>query len=230
MSIHKKHIECVSPLLDRLKLEAANTNEEGINQESGQKDPLIDRMPPETLTDSLQVKFERRQEERQRKKEERRIREENYDPKQDPNATGDPYRTLFISRLSYEATESDLKREFDMYGPIEKLVIVKNKLTGKSRGYAFILFEREKDMKGKFHPSYSLLLASTFSSIICYFNPPYTSFSSPPSPLYIPELFLCMFYDTSRLKKKHFFVQLHSIYLHARISCSFGPHLPSSSP
>lgn len=160
VSIHKKHIECVSPLLDRLKLEAANTNEEGINQESGQKDPLIDRMPPETLTDSLQVKFERRQEERQRKKEERRIREENYDPKQDPNATGDPYRTLFISRLSYEATESDLKREFDMYGPIEKLVIVKNKLTGKSRGYAFILFEREKDMKAAYKDAEGLKIKS----------------------------------------------------------------------
>lgn len=84
------------------------------------------------------------------------------DPKQDPNATGDPYRTLFISRLSYEATEADLKKEFDMYGPIEKLLIVKNKLTGKSRGYAFILFEREKDMKGKF------LLLLTFSYFLLH--------------------------------------------------------------
>ncbi|PLW10611.1 hypothetical protein PCANC_23137 [Puccinia coronata f. sp. avenae] len=150
VSIHKKHISCVSPLLDRLKLEAASTNEDGVNQENGEKDPLVDRMPPETLTDSMQVRFERRQEERRRRKEEQLSREENYDPKQDPNATGDPYRTLFISRLSFEVTESDLKREFDMYGPIEKLVIVKNKLTGKSRGYAFILFEREKDMKAAY--------------------------------------------------------------------------------
>ncbi|KNZ46143.1 uncharacterized protein VP01_751g9 [Puccinia sorghi] len=157
VSIHKKHISCVSPLLDRLKLEAASTNEDGVNQENGEKDPLVDRMPPETLTDSMQVRFERRQEERRRRKEEQLAREENYDPKQDPNATGDPYRTLFISRLSFEVTESDLKREFDMYGPIEKLVIVKNKLTGKSRGYAFILFEREKDMKERHGPlDYSL--------------------------------------------------------------------------
>ncbi|KAI8459744.1 hypothetical protein BY996DRAFT_4575578 [Phakopsora pachyrhizi] len=150
VSIHKKHISCVSPLLDRLKLEAAQTDEQGFNQDSGKKDPLIEQMPAETLTDSMQVQFERRQEERRRRKEERELRQEKYDPKQDSNATGDPYRTLFISRLSYEATESDLKREFDMYGPIEKLVLVKNKLNGKSRGYAFILFEREKDMKGKF--------------------------------------------------------------------------------
>lgn len=37
---------------------------------------------------------------------------------------------------------------FESYGPIEKLAIVRNKETGKSRGYAFILYEREKDMKG----------------------------------------------------------------------------------
>ncbi|MBW0463785.1 hypothetical protein O181_003500 [Austropuccinia psidii MF-1] len=150
VSIHKKYISCVSPLLDQLNLEAAAINEDGVNQENGEMDPLIERMPPETLTDSMQVSFERRQEERCRRREEKAAREEKYDPKQDPNATGDPYRTLFISRISYEATESDLKREFDMYGPIEKLVIVKNKQTGKSRGYAFILFEREKDMKAAY--------------------------------------------------------------------------------
>ncbi|EGG07788.1 uncharacterized protein MELLADRAFT_35320, partial [Melampsora larici-populina 98AG31] len=134
VSIHKKHITCVSPLLDQLKLDAATINED------------------ETLTDSMQVQFERRQEDRIKRKEEKASRQETcgYDPKEDPNATGDPYRTLFISRLSFEATESDLKKEFDMYGPIEKLLIVKNKLTGKSRGYAFILFEREKDMKAAY--------------------------------------------------------------------------------
>ncbi|KAH9820143.1 hypothetical protein DFH28DRAFT_886087 [Melampsora americana] len=165
VSIHKKHITCVSPLLDQLKLDAATINEDGVNQENGDKDPLIEKMPPETLTDSMQVQFERRQEDRIKRKEERSLRQETYDPKEDPNATGDPYRTLFISRLSFEATESDLKKEFDMYGPIEKLLIVKNKLTGKSRGYAFLLFEREKDMKGKFS-FLSLSLSLTPSSFI----------------------------------------------------------------
>jgi U1 small nuclear ribonucleoprotein len=68
-------------------------------------------------------------------------------PQKDPNAVGDPYRTLFISRLNYEATEEDLRREFEMYGQIERLRIIRDK-KGKSRGYAFILYEREKDMKG----------------------------------------------------------------------------------
>lgn len=76
VSIHKKHISCVSPLLDQLKLDAAATNEDGVNQESGAKDPLIDRMPPETLTDSMQVQFERRKEDRARRKVEKEAREE----------------------------------------------------------------------------------------------------------------------------------------------------------
>lgn len=38
-----------------------------------------------------------------------------------------------------------------MYGPIERISIIRaksGKNKGKSRGYAFILYEREKDMKG----------------------------------------------------------------------------------
>jgi U1 small nuclear ribonucleoprotein len=74
------------------------------------------------------------------------------DPQEDREAVGDPYRTLFISRLSFAATEEDLRREFNMYGPIERIRLVREKTgkkKGKSRGYAFILYEREKDMKGE---------------------------------------------------------------------------------
>ncbi|KAH9972720.1 hypothetical protein BGW80DRAFT_1437429 [Lactifluus volemus] len=60
-------------------------------------------------------------------------------PQEDPQAVGDPYKTLFISRLHKNATENDLRREFEMYGTIER---------GRSRGYAFVVYERERDMKG----------------------------------------------------------------------------------
>ena len=45
------------------------------------------------------------------------------------------------------ATENDLRREFEMYGTIERVRIVKDK-KGRGRGYAFIVYERERDMKG----------------------------------------------------------------------------------
>jgi len=40
-----------------------------------------------------------------------------------------------------------LKKEFRVYGPIKKIRLIKNKETGKSRGYAFIEYERKDDFK-----------------------------------------------------------------------------------
>jgi U1 small nuclear ribonucleoprotein len=75
------------------------------------------------------------------------------DPKEDEEVMGDPYKTLFVGRLPFKVDEADLRREFDRYGPLERVRIVRNK-DGKSRGYAFLIFEREKDMKGEFRASY----------------------------------------------------------------------------
>jgi U1 small nuclear ribonucleoprotein len=77
-----------------------------------------------------------------------------YKPQQDPNIRGDAYKTLFISRLSYDVTTKDLEREFSRFGAIERVRIVtdkgKGKNAGKPRGYAFVLFENELDMKGNY--------------------------------------------------------------------------------
>jgi hypothetical protein len=40
-----------------------------------------------------------------------------------------------------------LRREFETYGTIERVRIVRDK-KGRNRGYAFIVYERERDMKG----------------------------------------------------------------------------------
>lgn len=79
---------------------------------------------------------------------------EEWKNRDDKNVRGDPFKTLFVSRLHYDTETKDLEREFGRYGPIERIRIVlgsgkddkKNK--GKPRGYAFIVFERESDMKG----------------------------------------------------------------------------------
>lgn len=84
-----------------------------------------------------------------RKEEYKKSLEKNYRPQDDPKAIGDPYKTLFISRLSRKATEQDLQREFEMYGAIESIRIVKNR-KGKSNSYAFIVYERERDMKAAY--------------------------------------------------------------------------------
>ncbi|KAI8341820.1 hypothetical protein BC941DRAFT_414588 [Chlamydoabsidia padenii] len=82
---------------------------------------------------------------------------ETYDPNKDEKIQGDPFHTLFLSNLSYELTEEDLTQEFEIYGPIKHLRLVTSE-DGKSRGYAFIEFEREKDMKAAYKDADGLKL------------------------------------------------------------------------
>jgi len=39
---------------------------------------------------------------------------------------GDAFKTLFVSRISFETTEKKLKREFEEYGPIKRLRMVQD--------------------------------------------------------------------------------------------------------
>ena len=61
----------------------------------------------------------------------------------------DPFKTLFVCRLSYETNERKLRREFEIYGTIRSIKIIKDS-NGKSRGYAFIEYENEKDFKNAY--------------------------------------------------------------------------------
>lgn len=84
---------------------------------------------------------------------------------------------MIVARLSYDADERDLEREFGRFGPIERVGLscpncvslpiadhiylqiriisdthIHEKPQKKKkphRGYAFVVFEREKDMRGK---------------------------------------------------------------------------------
>ncbi|KAL7421716.1 hypothetical protein Q5752_003487 [Cryptotrichosporon argae] len=75
--------------------------------------------------------------------------EKNWDPNHDPEISGDPYKTLFISKLSSKTTEADLMREFEVYGNIERIRIVRDRKK-KSKAYAFVVYERERDMKAAY--------------------------------------------------------------------------------
>ena len=43
------------------------------------------------------------------------------DKADDPQVRGDAFKTLFVARLSYDTTEHDLRREFERFGPIERV-------------------------------------------------------------------------------------------------------------
>merc|ERR1712066_947851 len=73
----------------------------------------------------------------------------DYDPHKDSNAVGDPFKTLFVARISYDTTEKKLKREFEVFGSIKRVRMVYDQ-KGKPRGYAFIEYEHERDLKNAY--------------------------------------------------------------------------------
>ncbi|KAI0249863.1 U1 small nuclear ribonucleoprotein of 70kDa MW N terminal-domain-containing protein [Lactifluus subvellereus] len=139
--VTKKDVAGVGALVAMLKEGAvaglANGNGEGM--EEGEE-------PTFTLAEEMKRQV-RREERKKKRADEFQKAKESYKPQEDPQAVGDPYKTLFISRLHKNATENDLRREFEIYGTIERVRIVKDS-KGRGRGYAFIVYERERDMKG----------------------------------------------------------------------------------
>jgi len=73
-----------------------------------------------------------------------------WNPHEDAKAESDPFRTLFVARINFDTSQSKLKREFEDYGRIRHIRLVENTKTGKPRGYAFIEFEKERDMHSKY--------------------------------------------------------------------------------
>lgn len=68
-----------------------------------------------------------------------------WNPFENEKSTSDPYKTLFISNINYETSEKKVKREFDQYGEIKRIRLIKD-TEGKPRGYGFIEYEHKKDM------------------------------------------------------------------------------------
>ena len=110
----------------------------------------------------LQQRDRKRLEQKQRQLDFQKPDFPEYKPSDDPKIKGDAAKTLFVGRLSYEVKESDLEREFGRFGPIERIRIVKDEANPKPkkphRGYAFVVYEREKDMRGNYFPVHEFLL------------------------------------------------------------------------
>jgi RNA recognition motif-containing protein len=45
---------------------------------------------------------------------------------------------IYIGNLSYNVTEDDLRQAFESFGQVESVTIVKDRYTGKSRGFGFV--------------------------------------------------------------------------------------------
>ncbi len=45
---------------------------------------------------------------------------------------------IYVGNLSYEVTEEDLKEAFEVFGEVETVRVLKDKYTGRSKGFGFV--------------------------------------------------------------------------------------------
>lgn len=78
-------------------------------------------------------------------------RGKEWDPRRPANVhdmkkTEDAFKTLFVYNIAYTTVEQRIHDELEAFGPVKSVVMPKD-LKGMPRGYAFVEFERERDLK-----------------------------------------------------------------------------------
>lgn len=54
---------------------------------------------------------------------------------------------IFISNLSFQVNNDDLKQIFDEYGEVSSAKVITDKLTGRSRGFGFVEMNIQEEAK-----------------------------------------------------------------------------------
>ena len=54
---------------------------------------------------------------------------------------------IYVGNLPFEAKEDDLRKVFEAYGEVESVNIIKDRFSGKSRGFAFVEMPAEDEAK-----------------------------------------------------------------------------------
>jgi hypothetical protein len=72
-----------------------------------------------------------------------------WDPKSDLKATADPFRTLFLARLSRSTTDYSLAEAFERFGSVRQARVVCDS-AGRPRGYGFVLMKTADDFRAAY--------------------------------------------------------------------------------
>ena len=54
---------------------------------------------------------------------------------------------IYVGNLSYQATEQELRDTFEPHGEVEETYIVRDRDTGRSRGFAFVEMPTDDEAK-----------------------------------------------------------------------------------
>ena len=54
-------------------------------------------------------------------------------------------KKLFVGNIEWAVTDADLEKLFSEYGAVEEAVIIKDKFSGRSKGFGFVTFTNDED-------------------------------------------------------------------------------------
>lgn len=53
---------------------------------------------------------------------------------------------MYVGNLSYDATDADIRELFEVHGTVSDIFIVKDRESGRPRGFAFVSMESKEEM------------------------------------------------------------------------------------
>lgn len=54
-------------------------------------------------------------------------------------------KKLYVGNIDWNTTEEELKSKFSEFGVVEEVAIIKDKISGRPRGFGFVTFSKDKD-------------------------------------------------------------------------------------
>ncbi len=54
-------------------------------------------------------------------------------------------KNIFVGNLSFNTSEDELRRAFETYGPVDRVSILMDRDTGRSRGFGFVEMSNNED-------------------------------------------------------------------------------------
>ena len=54
-------------------------------------------------------------------------------------------KNIYVGNLDFRTTEDELRKAFEVYGPVERVNVVTDKDTGQQRGFAFVEMPNDPD-------------------------------------------------------------------------------------
>jgi len=86
------------------------------------------------------------------------VRAMNAKYKPNKQVKGDPEKTLMVRHLPNQTKEISLRNVFSRHGELQNCRLVRDAISGKSRGYAFVEYKRERDCEEALHDSGDLVI------------------------------------------------------------------------